>query len=155
MVNIPTDQHQAGQVKIPHWSALLLGLGGRADALVLWSKAAFVSLHIPKSKNFSIALILPQFQRGRPWCRTEVWESGGTHCPRINMLLCCCFFFVWGVERVLFSALCFSFKGVDEDARMWLWTFQKNLVLPWPCVHKSIWFPIIMKRETSWIQVRS
>lgn len=52
--------------------------------LLLWSKAALLSMKIAKSKNFSIALILPKFQRVQASCPTKVWKSKGTHYSRIN-----------------------------------------------------------------------
>lgn len=52
--------------------------------LLLWSKAALLSMKIAKSKSFSIALILPKFQRVQASCPTKVWKSKGTHYSRIN-----------------------------------------------------------------------
>lgn len=136
----------------------------RADMLLLWSKAALVSMKIAKSKNFSIALILSKFQRVRASCPTKVWKSKGTHYSRINFfaLLSFCVYFGSGEGYV------FGQGGADKisifviPSGQWMMrlergsgTFQeKNLVLPWPYVHKH-WFPINMKRETFWSQVRS
>ena len=91
MVDTPADQ-QLDRRRWRHCTYLLfpsVGGGSRADALLLWSKAAFVSMNIPKSKNFSVALILPKFQRGRASRPREVWRSGGTHCSPLALLSFC------------------------------------------------------------------
>lgn len=144
------------QGKTPCLAALRICWGwGRANALLLWSEAAFVSMKTPRSKNSSAALVLPKSQRARASCPREAWKSGGMHAL---FWLCRHFVLVWGVERVVVLALtgqrgadnkhlCSSFRRVGDGASMRFWHFSKEepgsaLALR----TESIWFPMTEER---------
>lgn len=102
--------------------------------LLLWSKAALLSMKIAKSKNFSIALILPKFQRVQASCPTKVWKSKGTHYSRINTCFSVVSRLFWEWRGQCFwlgrcrqnKYLSYSFKIVDDEARTWLWDFPRE-----------------------------
>lgn len=80
----------------------LLGVD-RADALLLRGTAAFLSIIIPESKNFSIALILPNSkERGHFAPLQKSGNLEGHTTLGQTFLLYCQFAFALGRERVVF-----------------------------------------------------